>query len=360
MVDSRLRDVADRAGVSMATASYVLRSSPGARISPETRARVRLAADEVGYRWRAPHRISGAVVLVVPEHTERVAPGLVAAVTEQSWARGLATVLLPGTGATGTQAAAALRDEGLRAVGVVEIAHGEHDDAYGDQHDDRRADPPPRRPAQTCEPTVVVDLANRSPVPAEDRTVVVPDDRQAARQIAGLLRRAGHDSVALVTDDRHAHLVALWRDGLAEVVRRQVPVIEHTATSARGAPGPLRHGLHHADWPTALICLAEPRSTLVEHLAGEARHLVAGDLAVVVRGGGGGPDGLEHLRVHFPVTELARAALGALDRSGVASGTTTRVGQVNRVRFPAESFPQIPLPVSHVRLHTVGEPAPAV
>jgi LacI family transcriptional regulator len=47
---ARLKDVAMRAGVSTATASYVLNDTPGARVAVATRDRVHAAAREVGYR----------------------------------------------------------------------------------------------------------------------------------------------------------------------------------------------------------------------------------------------------------------------------------------------------------------------
>ena len=46
----RIKDVAERAGVSTATVSYVLNDVPGARVAAATRERVRAAAGEVGYR----------------------------------------------------------------------------------------------------------------------------------------------------------------------------------------------------------------------------------------------------------------------------------------------------------------------
>ena len=44
-----MEDVAQRAGVSVTTVSHVLNDVPGKRIRPETRDRVRRAADELGY-----------------------------------------------------------------------------------------------------------------------------------------------------------------------------------------------------------------------------------------------------------------------------------------------------------------------
>ncbi|MGI8451362.1 MAG: LacI family DNA-binding transcriptional regulator [Streptosporangiaceae bacterium] len=61
MADSRrvtLRDVAAASGVSRATASFVLRDSPNQTISPATQARVRQAAQDLGY---IPHGIARAL-----------------------------------------------------------------------------------------------------------------------------------------------------------------------------------------------------------------------------------------------------------------------------------------------------------
>jgi DNA-binding LacI/PurR family transcriptional regulator len=53
-----LRDVAAASGVSRATASFVLRNSPSQTISPATQARVRQAAQDLGY---VPHGIARAL-----------------------------------------------------------------------------------------------------------------------------------------------------------------------------------------------------------------------------------------------------------------------------------------------------------
>ncbi len=50
------QDVAERAGVSRATVSYVLNDAPGQPISAETRSRVRAAAAELGYTPHAAAR----------------------------------------------------------------------------------------------------------------------------------------------------------------------------------------------------------------------------------------------------------------------------------------------------------------
>ncbi|GAA1687378.1 LacI family DNA-binding transcriptional regulator [Microbacterium sediminicola] len=53
-----IRDVAQAAGVSAATVSFVLNDTPGQTLRPETRVRVRAAASELGYQ---PHRLARAL-----------------------------------------------------------------------------------------------------------------------------------------------------------------------------------------------------------------------------------------------------------------------------------------------------------
>lgn len=60
-------DVAERAGVSRATVSMVLNRAPGAQISEETRQRVFLAADDLGYRPNSAAR------MLVSGNTETIA-----------------------------------------------------------------------------------------------------------------------------------------------------------------------------------------------------------------------------------------------------------------------------------------------
>jgi len=84
---ARLKDVALRAEVSLSVASRVLNNDSGARVNPETRARVLSAAAELNYvpdhRARAL-RLSraGAIALVVPEVNNAIFASLHAGVQE--------------------------------------------------------------------------------------------------------------------------------------------------------------------------------------------------------------------------------------------------------------------------------------
>ena len=65
------QDVAERAGVSRATVSYVLNDAPGQPISAETRARVLAAAADLGYTPHAAARqlrtgVSDLILMALP------------------------------------------------------------------------------------------------------------------------------------------------------------------------------------------------------------------------------------------------------------------------------------------------------
>lgn len=92
----RLRDVAELAGVSIATASTVLSEVPGARIAATTRVRVREAAREIGYVPRRRRATSAVAVMVEPSldgFASSVLSGIVGAATQ----REQLVVLLPGS-----------------------------------------------------------------------------------------------------------------------------------------------------------------------------------------------------------------------------------------------------------------------
>ncbi len=95
---ARLRDVADRAGVSLSVASRALTNDAAARISDETRARVLQAADELNYvpdqRARALRLSrSGAIALVVPEVNNAVFAAVYQGVQAECAARQVAVLL---------------------------------------------------------------------------------------------------------------------------------------------------------------------------------------------------------------------------------------------------------------------------
>ncbi|ACQ81556.1 transcriptional regulator, LacI family [Beutenbergia cavernae DSM 12333] len=92
-----LRDVAERAGVAISTASRAL-ANPG-RVSAATRERVRAAADELGYSPGGPARAlssgrTGMIALVVPDVTNPFYFGVIRGTQAQLRDRGYVHVLV--------------------------------------------------------------------------------------------------------------------------------------------------------------------------------------------------------------------------------------------------------------------------
>ncbi len=93
-----LRDVAERAGVSMATASRVVTGS--APVRAETRRRVERAMRDLLYVPPGGPRRTGAIGLLVPELENPIFPALAQAMENQATGAGLATILCNIRGST--------------------------------------------------------------------------------------------------------------------------------------------------------------------------------------------------------------------------------------------------------------------
>src|SRR5438128_742456 len=86
-----LRDVAQRAGVSVATASRV--ASGSASVRPETRRRVEQAMRELLYVAPGRPAAAGMIGLLLPELANPIFPALAQAMEARATALGLATIL---------------------------------------------------------------------------------------------------------------------------------------------------------------------------------------------------------------------------------------------------------------------------
>jgi DNA-binding LacI/PurR family transcriptional regulator len=92
-----LRDVASRAGVSVATASRV--ASGSAAVRPDTRKRVEHAMRELLYVTPGAKPATGAIGLLLPELANPIFPALAQAMEARATAAGLASILGNTTGA---------------------------------------------------------------------------------------------------------------------------------------------------------------------------------------------------------------------------------------------------------------------
>lgn len=118
-----LRDVAEHAGVSTATVSFVLNNTKP--VAAETRVRVEHAIATLNYR-RSPSALAlrtgrhHAVGLLLPDLANPFFPALAQAVTEAAWQRGLA-LILASAGADPQKESEAILALGERCDGVIWI-----------------------------------------------------------------------------------------------------------------------------------------------------------------------------------------------------------------------------------------------
>ena len=121
------RDVADRAGVSRATVSYVLNDAAGQPISAQTRARVLAAATELGYTPHAAARqlrtgVSDLILLALPPWPLSHAFNLcISAFTQRLSELGYTALVDPAT-----QEMAHLEHTLARVQPIAVVASGEH------------------------------------------------------------------------------------------------------------------------------------------------------------------------------------------------------------------------------------------
>ncbi len=179
-----MADVAARAGVTVATVSRALNERTAGVQRPETIARVRAAADELGYRPNAVARglrtqRSNAIGMLVSDVTNPFMPPLVRAVEDVVQAAGY-TLILSNTDndvVRERRAQRMLTDHRIDAVVLATARLG--DDWHVDELD-------------ASMPVVCVNRRSRLPLPA-----VVPDESQCVRlgveHLLGLgHRRIGH------------------------------------------------------------------------------------------------------------------------------------------------------------------------
>ncbi|HSK95222.1 MAG TPA: LacI family DNA-binding transcriptional regulator [Euzebyales bacterium] len=181
-----MQDVADRAGVSRATVSLVLSAQPGTRIAEATRARVRAAADELGYRRdllaRGLRRSRTDTIGLISDRITTSPWGWakIAGAQDAAWERGRMLLIANTAGDAGHEREAL---DGLldRRVDGLVLGAANH-----------RA---LRVPVlDTNVPVVLLDAFD----PEGGRPAVVPDDERGAWDATALLLAAGHRRIAFI------------------------------------------------------------------------------------------------------------------------------------------------------------------
>jgi LacI family transcriptional regulator len=269
-----MKDVAALAGVSVTTVSHVLSDASGKRISPETRERVRSAAERLGYRPNAVARglrlrrthTLGLVSdqIATSPHAGHLILGAQEAASKLGWLLVLVN----------TSDDRDLEEREIRSLLDRQVDGFLYATMY------HRVVEVPR--ALAGSPTVLLDSR---PVDGSVSSVV-PDEVAGGRAAVRELLRHGHRRVGFVTnvDDipaTHGRLEG-YRQALAEAgVPFDPRLVVAEAPDTHGGQRAARRLLGGPDRPTALFCFSDSMAMGAYHAAAELGLRIPHDVSVV-------------------------------------------------------------------------------
>ena len=299
-----LREVAQRAGVSLATASRVTTGTDGVR--PETRARVEEAMRDLLYVPPGRKPETGAIGLLVPELTNPIFPSLAQAMEARATEAGLATILCNTTAAAFREADYVHMLLDRRVDGMIfiscEMTHlaGDHDH-YG------------RLVAEGARLVFVNGALDNLDVPC-----VSVDERHAGFLATRHLIGLGHERIGFIagpadylpTREKGAGRV----EALREAGLHPDGLVAHGDFTLEGGRRAARTLLQRDDRPTGVICSSDVIAIGVVQEARELGLRVPDDLSVV------GFDGIEAASwvdpplttIEQPIDQIATTAVELL------------------------------------------------
>ena len=271
-----IKDVAVAAGVSVTTVSHVLNDVSYARVSPETKDKVRSAAEQLGY---GPNRLAQAL------RTQRT--GMLGLVSED-----IATTPHAGRIILGADEAARARGYNLMIINTSGSASLESRKADVEALLERRVDGVlyatmyhrnVELPANLgTVPSVLVD----SVAAGGNITAVIPDEEGGARAAVRALLDAGHTRIGFLnnTDDvpaTHQRLRA-FRATLAEAgFDGGAAPVESAPSEVQGGYEAALRMLARGDRPTALFCYNDRMAIGAYRAAAELGLSIPSDLSIV-------------------------------------------------------------------------------
>jgi DNA-binding LacI/PurR family transcriptional regulator len=299
-----LRDVAERAGVSTATASRVVTGS--ARVRTETRERVERAMRELLYVPPGHPKHTGAIGLLVPELANPIFPALAQAMENQATRAGLATILCNIRGSTVAETEYVQMLLERRVEGMIFISSEAADLRADHGHYSRLL-------SQGARLVFVNGVVGALEVPH------VGVDERAAGQIATQhLIDLGHRRIGFVagperflpTREKQAgRELALSAAGISPN-----GLVAHGEFGVEGGRAAMRKLLDKAQPPTGVICSSDLMAIGALREARARGLRVPEDVSIV------GFDGIEAAgwtdppltTVEQPITEIARTAVSTL------------------------------------------------
>jgi DNA-binding LacI/PurR family transcriptional regulator len=301
-----LRDVADHAGVSVATASRVVSGLDNVR--SETRERVERAMRELLYVPPGRREATGVIGLLVPDLENPIFPALAQAMEKHATESGFASILCSTTAAAFREVDYVHMLLDRRVDGMIFIScemtnmSGEHDHY-----------------ARLVEEGARIVFVNGA-LTALDVPSVAVDERTAGEVATQHLIDLGHEHVGYIAGPSY-YLPTQQKAAGREAALRSAGyepdgLVAHGDFSVGGGRRALRDLLAHKQRPTGVICSSDLMAIGVLQEAAAHGLRVPEDLSVV------GFDGIDATRwtnpalttVAQPIEEIAETAVSALKR----------------------------------------------
>jgi len=301
---STLRDVAQHAGVSVATASRVARGSLA--VKPDTRERVERSMRELLYLPPGRLPATGVIGLLLPNFENPIFPTIAQALEARTAAAGYASILCT------TRSAAFREVEYVHMLldrqvdGMIFVScemtnlSGEHD------HYSRLV-------AEGARIVFVNGALNTLAIPS-----VGVDERAAAELATQHLLALGHTRIAFASGPTYylpaVHKADGWESALLAAGIARDGLVQHEDFTVEGGLRAGRKLLALPNRPTGIICSNDLMAIGVLQAASEAGLSVPGDLSVV------GFDGIEAAAwtnpplttIEQPIDDIAQTAVDSL------------------------------------------------
>lgn len=291
-----IKDIAAKAGVSIATVSHALRN-PG-RVSDATREKVLAAANEVGY---TPNKVaaslrtarSGNIVAIIPDVADSYNSGIIKAIEKVAYSRGYSVLLGDTQGSAQREREFAAMARSRQADGIILMSHRlPFDISQDDQAPDKL---PPL--VSGCEYTGF-----------EQFPTVSIDDVQAAADATLHLIDYGHRDIAVVTGDINStssrNRLTGFKNAMAQsglkLNDRLIVYGDYTLLCGETATETL---LLRKDRPTAIFCFSDEIALGCMYTLREHGFHVPNDISVI------GFDNIPFARYFAPpLTTIAQPA----------------------------------------------------
>jgi LacI family transcriptional regulator len=269
-----IKDVAQRAGVSVTTVSHVLNDAPGKRISDETRSRVRRAADELSYRPNGVARslrLQRSQILAMVSDQIATTPhaGLIILGAQEAASKHGWLLMLVNSGGDRETERAEIQALQQRQVDGFLYASMYH----------RVVDLPPELGDS---PVTLLDAR------CDDQRIpsVAPDEVQGGQAATQLLLDAGHRRIGLVNNVDDIPATTGRLEGYLRALREAgvEPDDDLVVTDFSDASGGYRSGLallDRAPRPTAIFCFNDRMAMGLYQAAAERGLRIPEDLSVV-------------------------------------------------------------------------------